>query len=1175
MAITGGMNIITNSDVYAGLSKGHFLSSTGGCKTWDEGADGYCRADGVGSVVLKRLEDAEADNDNILAVVLAAGTDHSAEAVSITHPHDLAQIHLFSQMVKRSGIDPLSVGYVEFHGTGTGAGDPTEMSSVTKVFANGQPRTTDLHIGSVKSNVGHGEAAAGIMAFIKTLLVFQKSTIPPHVGIKTGLNPALPKDLDRRGIVIPYIATPWEKNSSQKRLAMVNNFGAAGGNTAMIVEEATERPRIGEDTRPTHPITISAKTPYSLQENLKRLINFMETQPHVSIADLSYTLCARKMHYNYRVSVLASSLKDAIKLLRPHIDTALNQLPTNPKQAPVAFAFTGQGTFYIGIGAQLYRDSRPFREQVNRLNGIAQRQKFACFLPIIKNSCDIKDVPTVSLHLAIVCVEIALTRLWASYGVTPSVVLGHSLGEYAALNTAGVISDSDTIFLVGTRANLLETHCKPATHGMLSVRASHEKVLKATDGIPFEVSCINGPEETVLGGALEDLEALATVLGKAGYRTIKLNVPHAYHTSQMDVLVDDFVKLTSAVVFKAPKIPVISPLYSKVLASGIDVSYLAKATQGTVDYIGGLNAAWESGVLSKSTLWLEIGHHPCCVSFIAKTLSDTRLTAPTMHRDQDNWTTLGKTLTSLYNAGVAIDWAEYHLPFEQALRLLGAPTYAWNNKNYWIQYSGDWNLTKGQALSDPNFTKAITQAVKGFRTSSIHEIRSENYTETSAQIVTESDMTDPALKDVIEGHAMNNYGVASSFLHADMAFTVAKRILDKGIPNSSNIGINVTDFEYHEPVVKHYSPTKAQPIVVSAEADLGKRQAHVKWYNPAKNLWYCHATISYEDPSFWLSTWSRSSGLVTSRIAALRDLAARGHADKLTTNLAYSLFGKLVSYSEMYRTMKTVILNKDEAMAEVELSSDTAGNWTVPPHFIDGCASLSGLILNGGTHFDNKKYFYVTPSWKSMRFAKPLAPGGKYLAYVRMIPAYKNSFVGDVYILQGDEIVGVVEALGFTEWPRVMLNRFFQPPPIKTASHALDASQLSSPLTSLGSGATTPVSQSSQQSPFAGDSKIDTSLPITTPPPARSVHEKENKCELPPPKKEASGRYVRAKEIIAEELAVDIRVLTDDANVVDFGLDSLMSLVISQRLREELKIEVRDAFYLEISTFGDLKTLIR
>jgi acyl carrier protein len=359
-------------------------------------------------------------------------------------------------------------------------------------------------------------------------------------------------------------------------------------------------------------------------------------------------------------------------------------------------------------------------------------------------------------------------------------------------------------------------------------------------------------------------------------------------------------------------------------------------------------------------------------------------------------------------------------------------------------------------------------------------------------------------------------------------------------------------------VVKHHNPIEAQPIVVSAEADLEKGQAHIKWYNPAKDLWYCHASIFYEDPSSWLSTWSRSAGLVTSRIAALNGLAASGNADKLTTNLAYSLFGKLVDYSDMYRTMKSVILNKDEAVAEVEFPADAAGTWTVPPHFIDGCVSLSGFILNGGTHFDNNKYFYITPSWKSMRFAKPLAPGGRYLAYVRMIPAENHDFVGDVYILQGDEIVGVVEAIVFTQWPRVMLDRFFRPPAIKATSQALHAAHVALPLASSGSSAVTSKTQS-----------------VFTPPsPAQSVQPQENKYESPPTNTAASDSVVRALEIIAEELAVDVRMLTDDANIADFGLDSLMSLVLSQRLREELKTEIRDAFFLEVSTFGELKALL-
>ncbi|KAK8061049.1 ketoacyl-synt-domain-containing protein [Apiospora hydei] len=334
MAVTGGMNIMTNSDVYAGLSQGHFLSPTGGCKTWDEGADGYCRSDGVGSVVLKRLEDAEADNDNILAVVLAAGTSHSAEAVSITHPHDGAQAMLYDQIVRRAGIDPLSVGYVEMHGTGTQAGDPTEMRSVTNVFAparHASHRPVPLHVGSVKANMGHGEAAAGIMAFVKAMLVFQNGTIPPHIGVKTGLNPALP-DLSKMGVVIPYEAANWSPSDSHKRLAMINNFGAAGGNTAMIIEEASPKPRLGEDTRGSHAITISAKTAQSLSWNIRNLVEYLESSPDVSLADVAYTLSARRRHFEYRKSVVVTSVADAAKQLRPHIETAISQTPCSVKR---------------------------------------------------------------------------------------------------------------------------------------------------------------------------------------------------------------------------------------------------------------------------------------------------------------------------------------------------------------------------------------------------------------------------------------------------------------------------------------------------------------------------------------------------------------------------------------------------------------------------------------------------------------------------------------------------------------------------------------------------------------------------------------------------------------------------------------------------------------------------
>ncbi|KAI0803760.1 thiolase-like protein [Xylaria sp. FL0064] len=628
MALAGGLNILTNSDVYAGLSNGYFLSPTGNCKTWDETADGYCRADGVGSVVLKRLEDAEADNDNILAVVLAAATNHSAEAVSITHPHDVAQAHLYTQIVRRAGIDPLAVGYVEMHGTGTQAGDTMEVSSVADVFAppmtgpRGKRRSAPLHIGTVKANMGHGGAAAGIMAFIKTIMVFQKNMIPPHVGIKIRLNPSLPQDLEKRGVVIPLKVTAWKPSNERKRLAMVNNFGAAGGNTSIIVEEATSRRRCGEDRRLLYVVTVSAKTAFSLRENIKRLTGYIASRHDVSLADVAYTMSARRNHYNYRVSALASSKAEATEHLQSHVEASLTLTPHTGRQSVVAFAFTGQGTFYIGIGKQLYQDSLLFPRHVNQLDSLARKQGFSSFLPVITGTCLIEDVSTVTMHLTIVCVEIALTRLWQSFGIQPSIVVGHSLGEYAALTIAGVLSDSAAVFLVGTRAALLDSTCTPNIHGLLSVRASVESIERAARDIPFEVACINGPNETVIGGSLADLETLSATLASAGHKTILLNVAHAYHTSQMDDILGVFEEKTRAIICKKPTTPIISPCHARVLTSDetIDVSYLASATRETVNFAGALIAAWESGIISNPTIWLEIGHHPACIGFVKRTL---------------------------------------------------------------------------------------------------------------------------------------------------------------------------------------------------------------------------------------------------------------------------------------------------------------------------------------------------------------------------------------------------------------------------------------------------------------------------------------------------------------------------------------------------------------------------
>ena len=296
-AVAGGMNVLTNPDIFSGLSRGQFLSKKGPCATFDNDADGYCRADGVGTVILKRLEDAEADRDPILAVILGAATNHSAEAVSITHPHAGAQEFLYKKVLNTAGVDPHDISYVEMHGTGTQAGDATEMRSVTNAFAPSHRRRRpdqSLYLGAVKANAGHAEAASGTTSLIKVLMMMEKNMIPPHCGIKGTINRTFPKDLEDRNVHIAFEPKPWERQKGTKRRVFLNNFSAAGGNTALLLEDGILNSVVkNEDKRSAHIVAVTARSKVSLEKNTQNLITYLEQNPAVSLPSLSYTVCIK------------------------------------------------------------------------------------------------------------------------------------------------------------------------------------------------------------------------------------------------------------------------------------------------------------------------------------------------------------------------------------------------------------------------------------------------------------------------------------------------------------------------------------------------------------------------------------------------------------------------------------------------------------------------------------------------------------------------------------------------------------------------------------------------------------------------------------------------------------------------------------------------------------------
>lgn len=775
-AVAGGLNIMTTPDLFAGLSRAQFLSKTGSCKTFDDSADGFCRGDGVGTVILKRLDSAVADNDPILGVISGTATNHSSEAVSITQPHAPTQEFLYRKILKNTGVDARDISYVEMHGTGTQAGDGAEMKSISNVFAprrRGRLPGQTLHLGAIKANIGHGEASAGVSSLIKVLLMMQRNAIPPHVGIKGTINTTFPTDLKERGIRIPLKETPWIPSIGGKRRAYLNNFSAAGGNTGLLLEDAPKSTATSyNDPRTTFVVSVTAKSAWSLEKNILRLISYLEMKPGTSLPSLSYTTTARRIQQPYRVSFAVSSIleaKQALKLAQTEIVK-----PTSTKPPKVAFVFSGQGAHYPSLGKQLFENSRQFRSDIIDFDRIGRSQGFPSFLPLLDGTIiEATSFSPFVLQLGQTCIQMALARLWISWGISPSAVLGHSLGEYAALNVAGVLSVSDTIFLVGRRAELLEKHCTAGTHALLAAATSVTSICQVLVDDRLNIACSNGPRETVISGPTEQLMSYSKTLKAAGIKSVVLSCAYAFHSAQVTPILEPLKDIASSIDFGNPKIPVISPMLQEVVTGGdvFSPDYLARHARGTVDFLGGITAAKREGLLDQNTIWIEIGPAPICSAFIKSSLGTETVTVPSLRKNEEPWKITSNGLSILHRKGLHIDWDEVHRENESSHTVLNLPSYSFENKNYWLEYTNNWCLNKGEVIQAP---------IKRFRdrhlsTSSVQKLTKEDYGD-KITVVAESDLSEPDLNDAMSGHLVNGSALCPSVCTCSEFLTRANKL---------------------------------------------------------------------------------------------------------------------------------------------------------------------------------------------------------------------------------------------------------------------------------------------------------------------------------------------------------------------------------------------------------------
>ncbi|MCJ1465252.1 hypothetical protein MMC07_003868 [Pseudocyphellaria aurata] len=1170
-AVAGGVNVLTAPDIFAGLSRGQFLSKTGSCKTWDSNADGYCRADGVGSIVLKRLEDAEADKDNILGVVLGSATNHSADAISITHPHAGNQSYLYESILHSAGVDASDVSYVEMHGTGTQAGDITEMRSVTDVFVRKdgkRRRDQPLHIGAIKANIGHGESAAGVTALIKMLLMLQHNAIPPHVGIKNALNPGFP-NLKELNVQIPFQKVDWLPVNGKPRVAFLNNFSAAGGNTALLIQDGPKRAiPANTDARPVHTIAVSAKSISSLERNIKQLISYVEQNPEVPLPSLAYTTTARRMHHNYRVAVSVSNLKE----LKEAFVTRLGDgkfTPISSKTPKVAFIFTGQGAFYPRLGRQLYETCSQFQTDIKYLDNLVKTLELPSILPAVEGTSEkAEELSPLVVQLALVCVQIALVKLWNSWGIRPDVVIGHSLGEYAALNAAGVLSVDDTIYLVGQRAKLLQQKCVVGTHAMLAVKASLSAIEKAANGSSFEVACINTAKDTAISGTISEIDEIKQVLGQAGYKSMKLDLPYAFHSAQVEPILDSFQSIADGVIFNPPRIPVISPLLGKVLHDGeeLNATYLRCHARDPVNFLDAVRLAQDEGILDAATVCVEVGPHPVCSAMIKSILETENVMVPSLRKSEDPWMTLSTSVCLAHCSGLRINWSEFQQDQEASHQLLNLPSYSFDDKRYWIDYVNDWCLTK----TEPRITSVIEDTKpetpkSNFSTSTVHRVVEEEFEHETGKVVVQSDLSNPIFRTLVSGHMVNDNCLCPSSIFADIAYTLADYSYKRLRPDQAKADIDVGQMEVAKPLILKNNGFE-QTLQVTIMTDLNSSRGTIRYVsvNPQNEEVVEHAkcVVTYANASDWLSTWTPHAYLIEGRIESLKDAVAKGKAHQISRGLVYKLFGAAVQYDEKYQGINEVTLDsaRFEATSRVTFkTTEKDGSFHFSPYWIDSLAHLSGFILNGSDAVDSKKFVYISHGWKSMRFAKELSPTGKYEAYVKMQSAGENVMAGDVYVLEDDIIIGVVGGLKFQRIPRQALNLLLPPANALTKKALADNSAaLSSSPASMKKSKPTDMLRTLPQKRVKPAKHSKSSI--------RS-HQASGKAK----EKRSSKVATAALKIISSEADIDPSELLDECAFANLGVDSLLSLQIAGKFREDLDIDVPSSVFVDYATIGELR----
>ena len=719
-ALAGGVNVILTPLGMITASQGRMLSPDGKCKTFDASADGYARAEGAAVVVLKRLADATRDGDNVLGVILGSAVNQDGRSNGLTAPNPQAQEAVIKAALADAGVAAKDIGYVEAHGTGTALGDPIEMKALAAVFGRSHTKDQPLLVGSVKTNVGHLEAAAGLIGLVKILLSLQHEAIPPHLHLHTR-SPYIP--WDELPIDIPTATRAWARRGS-RRIAGLSSFGFSGTNAHFVVAEAPPVPATSVASRAGICVfPLSAKTTPALTEACGRAADWLESQSDADIAAICASASRGRTHFADRVALLGRTVAEirdnarAAALGGSAAGIIRGTTPDDQNQQ-IAFLFTGQGSQYHAMGRALFEHESEFRRVMEAANDLLKDSLQVPLLDVLYGDRPDHNAlihTTAYAQPALFALELGLAKVLESWGIKPGAVAGHSVGEYAAACVAGVMVFEDALRLIAERGRLMQA--QPAGGVMAAIFADLPTVAAAIQpwAATVSIAACNGPRNIVVSGRGDHVTAIIRQLAERGIEARPLTVSHAFHSPLMDPVVADFRSIANRVTYVPPCLDLVSNISGEVatdneLCSG---DYWTRHLRQPVQFERTIATLRGLGYRR----FVELGPSPTLCSIGSRILHDPSVHwIPVLRPQSDDVEQLRRAFATLYASGIDVNWRGFVAG--PASHVAAMPTYPFQRKRYWVTLPAPSRATSGksvhpllgEAVRSPRLKEKVFQA---------------------------------------------------------------------------------------------------------------------------------------------------------------------------------------------------------------------------------------------------------------------------------------------------------------------------------------------------------------------------------------------------------------------------------------------------------------------------------